>query len=341
LALQVDTTRLRYLDRAGTVQSGLPSLTEADSTFPLVEDLLFQSRLDETARRRVEAFRETRAAFYATIGDAGALRAMFSELRRASGRGGPSAGAVDSLNQGLDDPAMLPDDFFDRFETFADANGGRLSSRSAELLGDIAWFGFQWQNQAEEAEGSAARLTTGVANVVDALTDRLGVFYVEQAAVVLDQVVWKSHAHISALRIGTSYGFTAVGLSPGQNPGLDAVGNITLRFYFGPVDKDLPSPYTYPTIRSRFALLMGTDFSSEVRYEGEAQADLFGGLKPMVGLGYDVNRFLGVDAGLIFYRQPTLNPLDDAAVGDPRASPYLGLSFDFNIFNRLQGLTDG
>ncbi len=162
-------------------------------------------------------------------------------------------------------------------------------------------------------------------------------YLVRHSAVSAHNLVWPTEAKLKKLRLGTIFGYAMVAL-PGKefkNIGFDGVAYVGVKYYLGPVDISGPDPYLNKGT-SRLALTFGTVLNSELHYEGQKQ-DNFAGVKPMFGLSYDFRRALGINAGLILFRQPSPNAL---AVDrkEIRLGLYAGITFDANLFNKLKEL---
>ncbi len=115
--------------------------------------------------------------------------------------------------------------------------------------------------------------------------------------------------------------------------GLAAIG---LRYYFSPVDKGLLSnPYldrNWPFNRMSAALtiLLG---GGSYNYRGQPLDNAFAGVKPVLTLGYDLDRFITIDFGVVAFQQDDLNPLRSGS--NWRFAPVINLSLEFDVFNRV------
>ena len=144
---------------------------------------------------------------------------------------------------------------------------------------------------------------------------------------------WTTPTNLSNWLIGTNYGYGATALSTKGKP--DFFSFVGLKFYFGPVNYDWIDPY--PTSGSRLAITLSAVFLSDITYLGQKQDDLFGTIKPMIGISYDIQPKIVLNFGLLFFRQPNINPL--ATNTEPaKISPYFGISFDIDVLNRLKNL---
>lgn len=145
---------------------------------------------------------------------------------------------------------------------------------------------------------------------------------------------WGAEAEVRKLQIGTAVSGASVMFGPNGGD-RDGVMVAALRFYLAPVDRSLPVPWS--SRRARAAIDIGALFQSDLTYRGQEQNDLFNSISPTVGLSYDLTRYLSVTGGMLFYRQPSTNPLATDA-GRVRTSLFLGVGTDFDALNQLNGL---
>jgi len=112
-------------------------------------------------------------------------------------------------------------------------------------------------------------------------------------------------AEVDAIRIGTAFGGALVGLNlPDESRSFDALGYSALKFYLRPVDKRLPQR-----------------------------------VYPLLGISFDVNRYMSIDLAGTLFAQPSLSPLTQNT--NLRVGPVLGINFDGDLFNRFQTLFSG
>lgn len=159
--------------------------------------------------------------------------------------------------------------------------------------------------------------------------------------------VLSSSTGFDAINIGTAYGVSAVGLNFGRPAGggsggftladtePDLITYLGVKFYFSRVDKSLRIADPYPLPRDRFSLLAGIKVSGQLNYRGADLGNVIG-VQPVLGLSFDFNRAMSLDAGFIFFEQETLSPLTSYA--RLRAAPFAGLSIDANAFNAVRKL---
>lgn len=170
---------------------------------------------------------------------------------------------------------------------------------------------------------------------LDQLTKTLSQIYTFRVIQTFQSQTWTSSTELDRLLIGTAYGFGTVFLGSNGSD-MDWFSYVGLKFYFAPVDYEASQPYKAGSL-SRVAVTLGAVFLSDITYRGQKQADLLGGMKPLVGVSYDFDPKLVINGGILFFRQSSINPLA-INVNRPKHSFYLGLTLDFDAFNRLKGL---
>jgi hypothetical protein len=159
-------------------------------------------------------------------------------------------------------------------------------------------------------------------------------------AVDLTETAWTDSTTAKAVRIGTAFalGPVLLGLCPGcDSPGTEGevVALALLKIHLGPVDRRHPDAFAEP--KSRWAVNVGVKIKSDLNYRGQKQEDLFSGLMPALGLSYDRDRLISINAGALLYRQPSPNPFNLSRRGGPRAAPYLMVGLELDLINRLTG----
>lgn len=145
----------------------------------------------------------------------------------------------------------------------------------------------------------------------------------------------ESETELDRVMVGTVFGFGTALLSM-KYPELGGFAYMGFKLYFGPVDRRLMDPYL--TKLSRWSILVCLLYKSELIYKGQTLGDFWGGFKPLVGIGFDlplpILKAISINGGFIFYSQPNINPLA-APDPKPKISIFCGLSFDFDLINRL------
>lgn len=180
--------------------------------------------------------------------------------------------------------------------------------------------------QAEETRAAAA---------VEAIAGRVLTQFVPISEASKVETSWGAEAEVRKLQIGTAVSGASVFFGPGGGD-RDGVMIASLRYYLAPVDRSLPTPWSSP--RARAAIDIGALFQSDLTYRGQEQKDLFNGISPTIGVSYDLTRYLSVTGGMLFYRQPSTNPLAGDGAARVRTSAFLGVGSDFDALNQLNGL---
>jgi hypothetical protein len=137
------------------------------------------------------------------------------------------------------------------------------------------------------------------------------------------------------LRIGTGTGYGTSALNYSVSD-FEPLALVALKFYRWPVDKSLPDPYWGRGRMARMSLAVGALVSTDLSYRGNGLEKPTAGVYPLVGLSYDVTRDFGVQLGLIFFEEPSTNPVSTDKF--LRSAPYTAIVFDFDAANRIAGL---
>ncbi|MEM6269535.1 MAG: hypothetical protein AAF998_08865 [Bacteroidota bacterium] len=148
----------------------------------------------------------------------------------------------------------------------------------------------------------------------------------------------------SLVNVGTTLGLGTVGYFYGRESSdgqtdyrlePDLITYTALKIHWGPRDKSLKIPeHVYPYCRSRWATLIGVATSGLLNFRGQNQDNALS-ITPLTGISYDLGRAAEIDFGLIWYRQNTLSDASSRKV--LKASAFIGISFDFDVLNRLSG----
>jgi hypothetical protein len=211
----------------------------------------------------------------------------------------------------------------------------RLRARRAEVA--------EKRSELAIARDSLNKVTGNLQNVVNP-------GYLPAANARLSTISFTDTANYRKLRISTAFatGITVLGgccISSGLDEekgdaALDGVNMVLFKYYFGIVDKELRDPYV-DGARSHFALNIGAVVRTDLTYHGQTLDDFFVSLKPVLGLSYDLSRFLAVHSGVLLYRQKSPNPFDNARRGRASMSPFFSVGFDFDLINQIAGLVRG
>lgn len=177
------------------------------------------------------------------------------------------------------------------------------------------------------------------------LNKRLKIIKKQLALVVVDSPIAPTTpsgvTELDAIKVGTAFGGGGIFYNP-KNPELreiNALSYAALKFYFLPVDKRIDEPYLsdFPLL-NRMALLFGVVTSGAFEYRGQ-QLEKPIGLSPVAGLSFDFNRYFSLDAGFTVFRQPSTSPY--LSRKQTRFAPVVGITFDFDAFNRIKSMTGG
>jgi hypothetical protein len=164
--------------------------------------------------------------------------------------------------------------------------------------------------------------------------------FMQQAINSLQLRTWGDSAEISRLRLGTIYGLSVAALNialssrPNRDVEADAFSMIGLKWYLAPVDKSLPEDLKYPTAMSRWAITLAAVVASDLDYRGQPMNALTASIMPALGISYDVHSIFVVNAGVVLFKQPSVNPLSTASY--TKVAPYFGLSYDFDVLNVIR-----
>jgi hypothetical protein len=173
------------------------------------------------------------------------------------------------------------------------------------------------------------------AEAVNAIVSRVLTQFVPISEASKVETSWGAEAEVRKLQIGTAVSGASVFFGPNGGD-RDGVMVAALRFYLGPVDRSLPEPWS--SRRARAAIDIGGLFQSELTYRGQEQRSLFKSISPTLGVSYDLTRYLSVTGGMVFYRQPSTNPLAGTSASHVRTSLFLGVGTDFDALNQLNTL---
>lgn len=252
--------------------------------------------------------------------DAASVAALGAALRRA--------GAVEL------DPVI-----FDRLNAVASAEpAGPITAadrtsliRTLDLFNDLAAANENYSAKQKELKDGAA----AAQQFMQPLNEAIRHVYRSFGQSTFDAQSWDTEASTDALQVGTAIGGAGAWLSNGEGARRDGFMFVALRFYLAPVDRSLPLPWSEQ--KARFSVDIGSLYGSTLSYLGQKQREAFGGLTPTLGGSFDVNTKLALSAGIVLFRQPSVNPAAKD-VTNLRIAPYVGLSLDADVLNRLKGL---
>ena len=117
---------------------------------------------------------------------------------------------------------------------------------------------------------------------------------------------------------------------------------LAVKYYLGNVDKRVDNPYldqtgSRPSLKNKLSILAGWKIGGDLSFQGRSLQTVVG-INPIVGVSYDLNRYISLDLFGIFFKQSHINPLDTNTTLS--LSPCLALSADFDLINRLKHLFD-
>ncbi len=246
------------------------------------------------------------------------------------------------LIQFLDNPlkhiqnAKTDLDILGRIINLSDATNPSLSPKLRALSSDIKSF----QISEGKVNDYDQRLKERIA-IADNLEPRLRESFNLIGASV-SQSVSMANTNNESVNVGSTVGLGTIGYvyrknKNGENPKRelepDLITYTALTFYFAPRDKSLEDVrHVYPKFWSRTAFLFGASTSGLLNFRGQEQNNPLS-ITPLTGFSLDFVRAAEIDFGLIWYRQNTLSPVSSRKV--LKASAIIGLSWDFDVINRL------
>lgn len=161
-------------------------------------------------------------------------------------------------------------------------------------------------------------------------------------AISIDRSSANARTNNESVNVGTTFGIGCIGYIFNENQATekqklrlepDLVTYTALKFYLSPRDKSLSDiRHVYPKRGSRIAVLIGVSTSGLLNFRGQTQDNSLS-VTPLTGFSFDFMRAAEIDLGLIWFRQNTVSPISTRKV--LKASAFIGLSWDFDILNRL------
>lgn len=110
-------------------------------------------------------------------------------------------------------------------------------------------------------------------------------------------------------------------------------GFLAIKYYLGPVDKRVPEPYL---VGNRISVMAGVTVGNDLAYKGQELKSAGLNAKPLVAVGYDFGKLVGMNLGAVFFQQESTNPLLTGS--RLRSSAFISLTIDADLFNRLKSL---
>ncbi|WP_109829708.1 hypothetical protein [Reichenbachiella versicolor] len=144
---------------------------------------------------------------------------------------------------------------------------------------------------------------------------------------------------LEAVMIGTSFGFGRIKYNSEEGQGQSTADLFTyfaFKFYLFPVDKGLKNAYLSEKFFQfwyRMYGLVGMVTSTDLEFKNQKLENTGLGIKPVLGAGVDLNRFISIESGMVMYNQPSISPAIDHS--NLQASWFISLSFDVDIINSL------
>lgn len=214
-----------------------------------------------------------------------------------------------------------------------------ISTANKQTLDDL----LQAVDRARDAQAALAEANADHQRAIDVVTQKvqapeIGLRFVPIARATEARTSWGAAADVRKLQIGTAVGGGAALLSPAHNSEWDGLMFVALRFYFAPVDRSLPQPWSSPL--AHFAFDAGTLYRSTPSFRGQQLENASGDFSWIFGLSYDppVTRWLAFSAGLMLFKQPSVNPANNGVHKKLHSAWYVGLSSDFDALNQLKDL---
>lgn len=239
-----------------------------------------------------------------------------------------------ALPKGTNPFQRLIKDINDKFLIFADV---KLKKRLLDL--QEAFIDY---TQAAEALDTLKSSLSQAQQKVDAIDAKIQDGVVAAGTAFLTDRTFVSKSELESIRIGTTFGFayTALAFQKDEQEKKSLTSDLFLygglKFFFGPVDKELPNPYlSSRTFWNRTALSFGMALS-DIDFKGQILQNA-AGMKPLLGFSYDASRYITIDLGGVFFKQQSISPERNRKKLHVR--PFIGLSFDVDVFNRIRKIT--
>ena len=124
-------------------------------------------------------------------------------------------------------------------------------------------------------------------------------------------------------------------LNPFEDNETQVFSYLAVKYYLTDVDKRVLAPYLTDKWYRRFSILGGFKIGGDLKYKGQSMENVLG-VNPVLGASYDINRFISVDLLTIFFKQPSVSPLESTS--EVRAAPCLTISVNPDILNRFRAI---
>lgn len=267
---------------------------------------------------------------------------LMARLKREEDTRFLQAGDVDAIRSAMISDRMPEEDVVARLYATSRACRTDMNFAEAEctMLGDMVDRSYQvireMSLQGDDDYGPIR------SRILNSLGQHLSGMYTAVANTRVNALNWDgAEATSDRVRVSTTIGFgaAALNLAPSTifNPGpqeAEAFGVAALKFYPFAVDKKLPSPYFGREILARTSIIAGAILKRRLQFENQRLNGATAGIIPLVGGGFDVTKNFTLQAGMIFFRQPSFVPGDNSS--DFKAAPSLSIAFDFDGVNRVR-----
>jgi len=140
------------------------------------------------------------------------------------------------------------------------------------------------------------------------------------------------------VRFSPVIGFAFTPLNVNRDIDWRLVGVIGIKYYLQPVDKRVSNPYLAGD-RSKWSIMGGVVAGNDLNYKGQVLNNAAFSTKPTIAVGWDWGRLLGINVGALFFLQSHVNSIESGS--RLRTSPYVALTIDADLFNRLQSMFAG
>lgn len=218
------------------------------------------------------------------------------------------------------------------------------SNEQCEMLNEIVERAYEYVKESTLQQDDYGAIRT---RMLTQLGETLSDLYTPVANTRINAMKWDDARSTSdRIRIGTSIGLgtAALNLTPRQFSEFEfndaeSFAVFALKFYPFAVDKKLPRPYFGRELLARTSLVTGVLIKRKLSFKGEDLKGVAAGLYPMVGGGFDITKNITLQAGVVFFRQPSFVPGDRTS--EFKAAPSISLAFDFDGINRIRDAIRG
>ncbi len=225
---------------------------------------------------------------------------------------------------------------------FACRTDDSFPADQCELLNDIVDRSYEYVREVSLASTGEEEYKPIRSQMLRQLGEQLSEVYTPVANTRINAMQWDNAPSTSdRIQIGTSVGLgvAALNLTPRQLSEFDVNQAesfliAALKFYPFAIDKTLPSPYMGREFFARSSLVVGVLVKRNLSFEGQRLNTVAAGLYPVFGGGFDITKNITLQAGAVFFRQPSFRFNEDSS--EFKAAPMISLAFDFDGINRLR-----